>query len=303
MESTEIHEESMESPRGVSTESIVDSPWSPLYFGESLWTPCGLYVDCRKYCHGLPLKSMESSWSPWKLVGECKVLALDKFSNIIWGFPVEIETDCQAIRDVMLNDKLNANHARWRDGILAHHIIDIRHVPGKLNVVANGISQKWERRPRNLGDSSEWTVNEDWDTNMGLVNDVLHISTDDTSGPLHERFRHEPLFLEVINSILAIKDKSTTLCDRKRTSHRASQYLIEDGKLWQLKGGTMVRGRARVECVTQAEARVLALKQHTDNGHWHRDSIKIALMDKVWCPRLDAAILDAIKDCGHCKNF
>ena len=63
MESMEIHEESTESPRGVSTESIVDSPWSPLYFGESLWTPCGLYVDCRKYSHGLPLKSMESSWS------------------------------------------------------------------------------------------------------------------------------------------------------------------------------------------------------------------------------------------------
>src|SRR6202451_3392584 len=59
---------------GVSTESIVDSPWSPLYFGESLWTPCGFYVDCRKYSHGLPLKSMESSWSPWKPVGECKVL-------------------------------------------------------------------------------------------------------------------------------------------------------------------------------------------------------------------------------------
>ena len=87
MESMEIHEESTESPRGVSTESIVDSPWSPLYFGESLWTPCGLlmestwspcglYVDCRKYSHGLPLKSMESSWSPWKPMGECKVLLL-----------------------------------------------------------------------------------------------------------------------------------------------------------------------------------------------------------------------------------
>ena len=37
--------------------------WSPLYFRKSLWTPCGLYVDCRKYSHGLPLKSMESSWS------------------------------------------------------------------------------------------------------------------------------------------------------------------------------------------------------------------------------------------------
>ena len=123
------------------------------------------------------------------------------------------------------------------------------------------------------------------------------------SSSLSERFRNEPLFLGVINSILAIEDKSTTLRDRKRANYRASQYLIEEGKLWRLKGGTPVRGWAWVECITQGEAHVLALKQHMDNGHWRRDSIRIALMDKIWCPRLDATILDAIKDCGHCKNF
>jgi hypothetical protein len=37
---------------------------------------------------------------------------LDKFSDTIWGFPVEIETDCQALRDHLLNDKLSATHAR-----------------------------------------------------------------------------------------------------------------------------------------------------------------------------------------------
>ena len=245
----------------------------------------------------------EERYKPFLLEFAALKFALDKFSNVIWGFPVEIETDCQAIRDVMLNDKLNANHARWRDGILAHHIIDVRHVPGKINVVADGISRKWEGRPRSLGDGSEWTVSEDWDANTGLANDILHVSTEDTSSSLCERFRNEPLFLEVINSILAIKDKATTLRDRKRAGHRASQYMIDDGKLWRLKGGTSVRGRARVECVTQEEARTLALKQHMDNGHWRRDSIKIALMDRIWCPCLDAAILDAIKDCGHCKNF
>src|ERR1700729_4261878 len=76
------------SPHGVygeSTRSLrkvhKEFPRSPLYFGESLWTPCGHYVDCRKYSHGLPLKSMESSWSPWKPVGECKVL---RFFNICY---------------------------------------------------------------------------------------------------------------------------------------------------------------------------------------------------------------------------
>ena len=77
--------ESTESPRGVYGESIrsfhgvhcglpmestifrrvsLDSMWTPhgLHV-DSTWSPCGLYVDCRKYSHGLPLKSMESSWS------------------------------------------------------------------------------------------------------------------------------------------------------------------------------------------------------------------------------------------------
>ena len=139
--------------------------------------------------------------------------------------------------------------------------------------------------------------------NIGLENDILHVTTDDTSSSLHEQFCNEPLFLGVINSILAIKDKSTMLHDQKHANYWASQYLIEEGKLWRLKGGTLVRGRAWVECITQGEAHVLALKQHMDNGHWRRDSIRIALMDKIWCPRLDAAILDAIKDCGHCKSF
>lgn len=35
----------------------------------------------------------------------------DKFADILWGMPVEVETDCQALWDVLLSDKLNATHA------------------------------------------------------------------------------------------------------------------------------------------------------------------------------------------------
>ena len=94
-------------------------------------------------------------YKPFLLEFAVLKFSLDKFSNIIWGFPVEIEMDYQAIRDIMLNDKLNANHACWRDGILAHHIIDVRHISGKINVAADGISRKWEGKPRELGDGSE----------------------------------------------------------------------------------------------------------------------------------------------------
>ena len=39
-----------------------------------------------------------------------------------------------------MNDNLSATHAHWREGILAHQIIDVRHVPGHVNVVADGLS-------------------------------------------------------------------------------------------------------------------------------------------------------------------
>ena len=48
--------------------------------------------------------------------------SLDKFSDIIWGSPIKIETDCQALRDFLLNDSLNIHHAQWCDGVLAYEI-------------------------------------------------------------------------------------------------------------------------------------------------------------------------------------
>ena len=35
---------------------------------------------------------------------------LDHFSETIWGFPVEVETDCLALRDTMHGDHLNWTH-------------------------------------------------------------------------------------------------------------------------------------------------------------------------------------------------
>ena len=64
--------ESTENSQGVSTESIENSPWSPLYFRKSLWTPCrvlmestwsphGVHVDCMKYSHKIHGLLMDST--------------------------------------------------------------------------------------------------------------------------------------------------------------------------------------------------------------------------------------------------
>ena len=40
-----------------------------------------------------------------------------------------------------------------------------------------------------------------------------------------------------------------------------------------------------------------------ERGHFHRDLIKIALLDKIHTPNLDQSIVKAISDCMRCKNF
>ena len=64
-----------------------------------------------------------------------------------------------------------------------------------------------------------------------------------------------------------------------------------------------MRARARVGCVTREEAVALAKEEHKKNGHFHRDNIKMVLMDKIQSPRLDELIVRVIKECAKCKGF
>jgi hypothetical protein len=53
----------------------------------------------------------EENYKPHLLEFASLKFCFNKFADIIWGMPVEVETDCQALCDVLLNDKINATHA------------------------------------------------------------------------------------------------------------------------------------------------------------------------------------------------
>jgi transposase InsO family protein len=44
-------------------------------------------------------------------------------------------------------------------------------------------------------------------------------------------------------------------------------------------------------------------ERHQQGGHMGRDSIKVALMDRITSPNLDLAIVQAIRGCTQCKSF
>ena len=130
-------------------------------------------------------------------------------------------------------------------------------------MVADGLSRASEGTSNNEKDGSEWTISEDWEANVGLMHDIFY-STEATTpetAKLRERFKGEPIFAEVIDAILEI-DHNTNLRQKKRARHRASEYMIEDGKLWQIAGGHSTRAKSRVECITCEEASLLVKQEH-----------------------------------------
>lgn len=245
----------------------------------------------------------EERYKPYLLEFAALKFAFDQFGATVWGFPVEIETDCIALRDTLTNDKLSVVHARWRDGILAYQVTAVRHRPGTTNVAADALSRCMSGRPRAEGDGSAWSVSEDWESAHGLVNDLLLVQlTDSMVSDLRERFAQEPLFLEVIEALQDL-DGDKPERERHRARHRALGYMIDEGRLWKIADGKSTRARAKLECVSQKEATELARQIHADNGHWGRDLTKLQLMDRIVSPRLDQSIVKALLECPQCKNF
>lgn len=109
--------------------------------------------------------------------------------------------------------------------------------------MADRLSCVSENAERVNGDGSEWTVSKDWESNRGLVDDIFQVTEDlsvnDTVDALLRRFCDEPLFVKVIHAIMNMMD-NTDEYKAKHAKYRAEQYMIDEGKLWQTKGGVKV---------------------------------------------------------------
>ena len=183
------------------------------------------------------MSSSEEKYKPFLLEFAALKYSFDKFLDIVYGYPVEVETDCQALRDNLLSNKLSATHVQWRDGVLAHNIVDVQHIPGRINI-ADGVSRQYEGTDKTPGDSSEWMVTLDWEEVMGLVHDLYHIVDLPDLTVLKEQFKDESLYLDVIDAIIGLSSREVTVWEKKWVQCRKTQYMIEDGKLWFVGGGS-----------------------------------------------------------------
>ena len=98
---------------------------------------------------------IEEHYQPYVLEFAALKYSLGKISDITWGFPIELETDCQARRDQLLRPKVNLTHGQWCDGVLSHNIVGVRHC--HLDAVADILSRKFVYLPLKKGDRHMWT--------------------------------------------------------------------------------------------------------------------------------------------------
>lgn len=152
---------------------------------------------------------------------------------------------------------------------------------------------------------------------MGLTHDLFMLKSP-TDGPsptnstpqiletkqqhLLTRFAKEPLHTSILKALFE-RDQGTDERERKKAAHRAREYMVEDGKLWQVADSRRPQAKARTEVVSQEEMLELAREEHELRGHYKRDMIKLELMDHYTGTHTDQAIVNGIHDCGVCANF
>ena len=129
----------------------------------------------------------------------------------------------------MLSNKLNVTHARWRDGVLAYNIVNVTHVSGTTNI-ADGLSRQYEGIPESEGDGSEWTVEPGWERATGIPRDTFMVTPTEEASQLLKCFMDEPLYVQVVEALLNLPSNATVKQCTK-AEHRATQYMIDKGKL------------------------------------------------------------------------
>ncbi|QRW10614.1 Retrovirus-related Pol polyprotein from transposon opus [Ceratobasidium sp. AG-Ba] len=251
----------------------------------------------------------EEWYIPFLLEFAALKFALDEFDNMIFGQAIELETDCKALADLLGHDKLNSTHKRWRKLIIARNIVAVRHKPGVENRVCDALSQMYELRPDdNTAPGMNNTVDPGWEAAKRIINDVSHLVEDTNTAALLKRFAGDPFFANILLHLVfdLAEDNKPASSDeqraRKRRAHRAEDYLIEDGKLWLVRGKGVKEG-AKVECIPSSESQQLALAVHSAGGHFSRNMTILTLQLQYFWPKLRRDVIEAVTSCPRCKNF
>lgn len=227
--------------------------------------------------------------------------ALDKFASFTFGQPVILVTDCTALRDVLRSEKMPAAHARWREQLLAHNIVEVRHCAGRCHQLAHGLSHRPTTsdgdNPKPLEDNGDFFVGSlsVEETDDATARAQRYLELDKQSGPLLKRFKGDELEPLLRFLLLLEQPDSQPLRTKLR---RQQSYVLQDGELCYVQDDQVLR------VLPRKEARDLARQVHNRSHAGISVTINILrLQENVKWPGMWRDLRDIIKRCQTCQQF
>lgn len=218
--------------------------------------------------------------------------------------PIVLMADCIALRDMLSKEKLPSAHARWREQLLAHNIVLVKHGQGRRHLLAHGLSRRpsdqQNGQPQRLQDNTQpliGAIEVDPGANQPAQR---YLQLDATVDPLLCRFegdKFEPLlgFLLLLETLLLETPQTAAKRDKIR---RQGDYYVEKGQL------LYTHDNQALGALPGKQARAYA---HQVHGRGHaRVTILVnilRLQQGVNWPCMWRDVRQVVKKCQTCQQF
>ncbi|SGY18112.1 BQ5605_C015g07981 [Microbotryum silenes-dioicae] len=306
--------------RALSTFPILRSPdWNPPFIVETDASKKGMGPTLSQ--RFTPTSAAEKAYPAFLLELACLKWATDKYEKYLFGNQVEIVTDCIALAGILSNEKVNHNHVRWRESILALDIVKFTHQPGKQHNACDELSRVVEHLESSESISPESKLPIDWDEYIqstgprqvlllaeatapaeqgndlatplfptqpddGLADQVMFLEQATALTALDARYKEEPLFQPLVTFLTTCQfPTGASHSEKGRLRQLARRYAIRAPDVLLFKQGVKTR-----ECIPLHERQQLIEDTHTALNHAGRDLMVVHLSERFYWPGMAQSV-------------
>ncbi|SCZ98864.1 BZ3500_MvSof-1268-A1-R1_Chr3-1g05672 [Microbotryum saponariae] len=276
----------------------------------------------------------EKAYPAFLLELACLKWATDKYGKCLFGNQVEIVTDCIALAGILSNEKVNHNHVRWRESILALDIVKFTHQPGKQHNACDELSRVVEHLESSESISPESKLPIDWDEYIqstgprqvlllaeataradqgndlatplfptqpddGLADQVMFLEQATALTALDARYKDDPLFQPLVTFLTTCQfPTGASHSEKGRLRQLARRYALRAPDVLLFKQGEKTR-----ECIPLHERQQLIEDTHTALNHAGRDLMVVHLSERFYWPGMAQSVAPVIVTCERCQQF
>jgi transposase InsO family protein len=283
-------------------------------------------------------KDAEKRYSAFLLELVCVKWAFEKYQKFIFGRPLHLVTDCEAIAGILSKQTVSAAHTRWREFILAHDIVRFTHRAGEKNVAADLLSRRRNNTVEATATTPDPTIPDNWDDYLASKQEVrmvrkavLRIENEVKAQGLNQHqpqshTDHEEKEAQFSDKLLRehvyfLENHLSQNALRKRMQgdeqfEELSEFLLslstpkgaspqEVGRLRETAKDFFIAedGAHGRECIPKREQTALIDGVHEQLNHAGRDRVLAHLHRRFFWRNMPMHVSKRIASCARCQQF